>query len=117
MPLYSLVKLTAEKIIIKYCFRHALCDIFLSEIPPAILIDCLQVCLESLDTPLNLRSVIDILTKLSECKRFQLAVAFMSQKEKIMCKQLFAILLQETMKATDENLCAIVKNLKKKYVS
>lgn len=67
--------------------------IFPIEIPTNILSDFLNVCLHALtimeDQCSTLIYIIDILTSLTTCNRFQLAITFMGTHDKNVCRELF----------------------------
>lgn len=87
-------------------------DIFRTDIPPDILIDCVVTCLQSLKVPNNEILVIEILSTLSECNRFKLAIEFTSLEDKSICHELFEALRRS------ENIenKTVVDTLARKYI-
>ncbi|XP_012147389.1 dynein axonemal assembly factor 19 [Megachile rotundata] len=70
--------------------RHNLRDkIFWIEIPSTLLVDIINVCLQSVSSRDNVLTIINILSTLSKCNRFSLAISFMRQNEKETCMKLF----------------------------
>lgn len=78
--------------------------IFNSEIPPFFLCDIINVCLEyEKQNSLNaeeIKAIIEILTTLSTCNRFNLAINFMADHEKENCSQLLKY-LEDKVKSED----------------
>ncbi|XP_012341177.2 coiled-coil domain-containing protein 103 [Apis florea] len=91
--------------------RHNLREkIFYTEIPPALFVELIDICLQNVSNVNNIEFIVDILCILSKCNRFYLTMNFMKQNEKEMCKQLFHDLLKngeyqnETFKDTIKKL-------------
>ncbi|XP_014610041.1 PREDICTED: coiled-coil domain-containing protein 103 [Polistes canadensis] len=102
-----------------YNTRDILKDkIFYSEIPPFYLTDIINTCLEhqkqeSLKVE-ELKGIIEILTTLSKCNRFNLAINFMSDNEKENCSQLLQSLkdkVKDKEIALEQNvITSLIKN-------
>ncbi|XP_043267109.1 coiled-coil domain-containing protein 103 [Venturia canescens] len=88
-------------------------EIFRSEIPPNVLNECIVACLESLETPDSEKSVMKILSTLSECNRFKLAIEFMSPRDKSTCRELFQALRKQSGNVESET---ILRNLEATYL-
>ncbi|XP_046611987.1 coiled-coil domain-containing protein 103 isoform X1 [Neodiprion virginianus] len=89
-------------------------EIFRPEVPLGVLGEIMEACLRNLPEGDDVDTVIDVLTALSHCNRFQLSVNFMTQEEKDVSKQLFRRLLARG-KAGDGAAEVTVDMLRKRY--
>lgn len=91
--------------------------IFHSEIPPFFLCDIIDVCLKyEKQNSLNaeeIKAIIEILTTLSTCNRFTLAINFMGDQEKENCTRLLKYLedkvMSEEIKLEGNDIASLIR--------
>lgn len=88
--------------------------IFRVEIPASFFSDFMDVCLQYLSDLNDVTSIIELLSILSTCNRFDLTICFMTKNERSICEQIFQ---QLQLKATsqDKSLKNAIESLAVKY--
>ncbi|CAK9830451.1 Coiled-coil domain-containing protein 103 [Anthophora retusa] len=76
--------------ILRYTLRE---KIFRAEIPSSLLVELIDICFQNVSIIDHIEPIIDILRILSKCNRFCLAVSFMKENEREICRRLFRELL------------------------
>ncbi|KAG5308842.1 CC103 protein, partial [Acromyrmex insinuator] len=105
----------SEKFIYVWNLRNDLQHhVFRVEIPASFLGDFANVCLQHLSKVDDITPVIELLSKLSMCNRFDLTVCFMTRDEKSTCERLFQQ-LQLKGRSSDESFESAIKLLAAKY--
>ncbi|XP_050450487.1 coiled-coil domain-containing protein 103 [Cataglyphis hispanica] len=75
--------------------------IFRVEIPASFFSDFMDVCLQYLSDLNDVTSIIELLSILSTCNRFDLTICFMTKNERSICEQIFQ---QLQLKATSQDI-------------
>lgn len=86
--------------------------IFRVEIPLSFFGDFIDVCLQYLSNVNDITPIIELLSILSTCNRFDLMISFMSKNEQFICEQLFQ---QLKGRAQDKSLESVIASLVVRY--
>lgn len=88
--------------------------IFRVEIPVSFFSDFMNVCLQYLSDMNDVTSIIEVLSILSTCNRFDLTICFMTKNERSICEEIFRQLqLKGTLQ--DKSLKSAIESLAVKY--
>ena len=104
----------SPSVVYSYCRNDLQHHIFRVEIPASFLGDFANACLQHLSKVDDITPVIELLSKLSTCNRFDLTVCFMMRDEKSICERLFQQ-LQLKGRSSDESFERAIKSLAAKY--